>query len=170
MSQTTMSVTTSVPLWIPIAAALGGTVVGYMLGVLRDVQQEKRRVANSWKALYAEFKICCRIADQYFSGPQVIKAPSYRWPSIAYEHAMPELLSSAGLSARQAQDLIHYFMNVDAVNRGLDYAQDASMRGDTTALNLQFGVNASRIKKHLVSGSPQHVDALRVFTEFGHSG
>ena len=118
--------------------------------------------------MYAEFKICAWIADQYLKGP-VVRAPSYRWPSIAYEHAMPELLAGAGLNAQQAQDLIHYFMNVDAVNRGLDYAQDASMRGDTTALNNQFHVNASRVQKHLITGSPQHADALRVFTQFGTS-
>lgn len=46
MSQSAMSIT-GIPLRVPIAAALGGTVVGYLLGLLKDIQQEKRRISNS---------------------------------------------------------------------------------------------------------------------------
>lgn len=158
---------TLVPLWVPFATALLGGILGFAFGVWKDVLQNRRRVANCWRAVYAEFRICTQMAEGFINAG--IPTPSYRLPAIAYRSALPELLMGAGLTVNQAQDLVLFFTNVDAFNRGLDYAQDADNRGQPGAVAQQSAVNFSRARKHLLPGTDESVGALRVFVQFSAS-
>ena len=134
--------------WIAVVAAFFGAGTGYLLTFWREKAARERRIRSCWSAVRSEIKICSRMADDYLN-PPIVKAPSYRWPTLAYQHAFPELLLGAGLNTDEVGALLSYFIDVEAINRGLDRAQELNASGMLVELNLQFGTNVNRVQKHL---------------------
>lgn len=153
------------PWWVPLVAAAIGAVLGFGGSLFAAFMERRRRIRSCWRALFAEFQICSQMAQDYLGGRKIVMSPVYRWPLVAYVHTFPELLLSAGMSTGQARAILDYFLQVDALNRGLDEIQEHLAVGRQEGLNRQFRTN--RLKAaHLRSNSEKYTAARKVFAQF----
>lgn len=123
------------------AYALAGTIVGFSLGLLRDLVTARRLRQAQWRALRAEFEACSQMAANYLNPENKAHAPSYRWPVLAFQTHWPQLMADPDLSQIQIYDVNHFFEQVASMNRGLDMAQAANHAGQLSAAGEQTTVN-----------------------------
>jgi hypothetical protein len=155
-----------IPWWSSIVATVAGALVGafivFWLGRSKDEATRASRLKSCWSAVRAELEICGTMGIRYLTPPHTIMAPAYRWPTVAREKVLPELLLLAGLNTDDTRDLLGYFIEVDALNRGLDMAQDAHSRGEDETLRQLFERNRNRIELHVRTGGDGYAAALSV--------
>jgi hypothetical protein len=125
----------STELW----AALLGVLLGFILAEGKDWWTRRRRRKSHWGALRAELEFCRHLSETYVRDRVI--APLYRLPTTAYSQSFPALLGDAAVAEREAQSLIQFFSEAEALNRGLDLAQSARERGDQEALEAEFKRN-----------------------------
>ena len=110
----------------PVAGLLG-VVLGWWLGYLKESRNQVRRRLSYWSAMSAEVEECKGLAEAYLR--REAKAPLYRLPTTAYDHAWPGLLGDGAASGEEARAILRFYGQVIQINRGLDYA--ASLRIDS---------------------------------------
>lgn len=154
------------PFWIPLLASFIGATIAFILVMCKDWLDRRRRMKSCWNAIQTEIEICSDMANKYLV-PPIIQAPSYRWPTVAYQHVFPELLMNANLSVKEAGALLSYFIDVEATNRGLDIAQELNRNGKHVELNAQFETNVNRVYKHLHANGNWYGPAMDVIRKYG---
>jgi hypothetical protein len=147
---------TGAPWWAPLAGAVIGAVLTAALTIYREGDARERQIASWWIAVAAEVDLCRSLADAYLTG-KVVMAPSYRWPTVAYENIVPQLLGIAQLSAEDTQALLLFYTEVEALNRGLDYVHEHM--DDEKRRDMQFKTNLLKVG-HIKSSGDRYL-ALR---------
>lgn len=116
-----------------VFATLGGIVIGFALATAREWWTKRRECIARWGALAAEVDLCRKFAQGYIGGG--VNAPSYRLPVMAFEEALPKLLAAGKVNAQQYEGLMHFFLQVETINRGLDQIHDSI--GDSTRIAME---------------------------------
>lgn len=131
-----------------IGGTLLGVAVGHGLTWWRDRSERVRVKRGNLRALKAEILYCSSLAGTYLTAGYGV--PSYRAPTIVYENSFPALLTQGFFSEADAAAVLEFYVNVKALNRGLDYAQ--AQIGSPVA--LQPEVSRAMLKaQHLVPGT-----------------
>lgn len=144
-----------------LIAAVVGVALGFLLSEAKDWALRRRRRRAHWAALRAELDLCKEAAEMYLGDK--VAAPTYRLPVVAYENALPSLLSEGVVSKEQAVALTKFFMQVETLNRGLDQSQLAHQAHDAALLADRRAVGILKAKT-LVPGtaaSPTLYDQAR---------
>ena len=126
----------------------------------RDRTAKRDRVEGMWMAIRSEVARCGNTAKDFYDAR--IRAPSYRFATVAYDKILPELLIEARLNAQDTQDLITFFANVEAINIGLDIAQEMHNVGNMKRLEEQASVNFSKADKYVRQDSEGYKAAMAV--------
>ncbi len=140
---------------------VGAVIVGVLLAFFLEWLVARRRRRGHFLALRAEMEYCHNLAKTYID--DMVAAPLYRLPTIAYANSFPALLAVAALK-NDAKILIAFFNEVETLNRGLDQAEGARLITDSAErdakLRDEFGRN--RLKAERIASpesmSPTYYD------------
>jgi hypothetical protein len=86
------------------------------------------RIESLWAAVACEVQASAEQAQSFLE--EKIGAPAYRIELPLYSTAFPSLLIEVRLEPSEVSALYTYFANVQAMNRGIQYAHDARDRPD----------------------------------------
>ena len=135
-----------------------------------EERRRAERLSALWSAVRAEVETCGNMAVAFLAAH--IMAPSYRLPTVAYRTILPELLLAARLSTTDTQDLLSFFVDVEALNRGLDIAQEIAQEEDNQRtqqrLARRHDTNENRATEHLRPGGDHYQAAMTVIER--HTG
>jgi hypothetical protein len=112
--------------WVSLLSVIVGAVIGFCVSEFRDWRQRKRTIAGYFEALAVEIQICGELARGYVKGR--VRAPSYRLPVLAYQKALPELLSQGELTYNEKYALVRFYMNANQLNFCMEQIQTLFMR------------------------------------------
>jgi hypothetical protein len=104
-----------------VIAALVGAGAALIVNLIIDMVREHLRRQAHWAALSAEIDYCRDQAEVYLKDKKA--APSYRLPIFTYANSLPPLLASGALDETDTRNLLSFFNEVEAFNRGLDQTQ-----------------------------------------------
>lgn len=120
-----------------LASGAVGALFVFALGYWREQWLRSKRIKAYKGALRAEIAECGRIASEY--GPERVKAPLYRLPTVCYTHSFPGLLGEGMIGESEADALVKFYAEVETFNRALDLADFVSHGGNDKALDKQVG-------------------------------
>jgi hypothetical protein len=143
-------------LWIALAGAASGVLLGFAVAELKAWWWRKHSRSAYWRALSAEAELCKEMAATLLRDN--VAAPLYRLPTVAYTHSFPVLLADGAATEREVAAVTRFFNQVETLNRGLDQANDTM--GDEERLKMEFARN--RLKAEELVGSASYYNALRL--------
>src|SRR6266540_4383100 len=126
---------------------------GFLLGLLPQWFQRKRRLKTHWCALRADITQCTERAKTLLKDN--IQSPLYRLPLIAYQTSYPILLADGAVTESEVLKLGEFFSLAQDINRGLDNAAQIYMSGDVIANKLQSEFNRNRMKAEQLVASKE---------------
>ena len=107
-----------------LITAAGGAAIGALATQFKEWRARKRRQKAHWYALSAEVELCREMAETFYGARYA--SPLYRLSTLAYLHSFPGLLADGAARMKQDTRAVTQFYNqVEALNRGLDQANDA---------------------------------------------
>jgi hypothetical protein len=128
-----------------LAGAIGGVAIGFLLTLLRDWWERKRRLVSHLSALKAEAQLCKDYAEGL--NRSSIKSPSYRFPTAAFGASFPLVLGEGVLTEEEVMMLTRFFNEIETINRGLDQADRALAAKDTEAMHEEARRNKLKATK-----------------------
>lgn len=128
--------------WIPLLAVLLGTLLGFLLSQWVELSRRRTRRRGNWAALRAEIDFALQTARAYRETH--IGAPLYRLPIEAYTEGFKALLGDGAVTETEAQRLMVYYAEVQALNRGLDLVHAA--RDDTLKFQVEWERNLLKVQ------------------------
>ena len=120
-----------------IAKDFALVILGFVLALIPNYLQRRRRLRAHWSALGAEAELCAQFAMTYLTAG--VEAPLYRLPEAAFTTSFPALLSDAGVKGEEVTGLESFWCLVQDINRGLDNAHDAVRQSNSNQLAAEAG-------------------------------
>lgn len=111
-------------------------LLGFALAWVPPWMDRRRRIASHWGAIRGEAMLCIEKARAYLNSG--IMAPLYRFPTAAYENALPVLLQEGEVGEAQLQILVRFFSHAQDINRGLDHATAMVHAHDREQLQREY--------------------------------
>lgn len=106
--------------WIGVVGTLLGVLFGAGIVELRSRQEKWKGLQGHLEAVALEIQMINALASGYLEDG--VQSPVYRFPTIAFEKSLPELLTRGIFDAQEASALQHFLIDLQAINRSLDYA------------------------------------------------
>lgn len=129
--------------WNTFAGVVSSVVLGALLGygftILREHQERRRRCRANAAGLTAEIKMCGEHAAGFLHDN--VMAPSYRLPIIFFKRALPSLIVDGALPPDGVAAILHFYNQVETLNRGLDFAHEARIANDEERLKQEDSRN-----------------------------
>ncbi len=125
-------------------------LVGFCLSWAPQWFDRRRRIRAHWAALRAEAVLCVEKGNILRNDG--IAAPLYRFPTLAFERALPVLLADGELAEEESLNLSRYLSQVQDMNRGLDNATAMHQASDSTKLDQEYRRNLAKATE-LVKGA-----------------
>lgn len=141
-------------MWKEIAIFL----LGFLTHWFQRAYRNHKRVRNHFGAIGVEADVSIDLAKQFIAHKVI--APSYRFPTMAYQSSFPILLSEGAIQRADAKALTKYFSLVDSINRGLDlvasipHTENEVLEGDSKRLSRYNTRNISKTNE-LINNYPE---------------
>jgi hypothetical protein len=119
-----------------VLAALAGIFMGWRLSERTRTSLENRARLARLHALRVEVGRCGKLLKEFTHAN--VKAPLYRLPTWAGTRALGYVAMDGSLQEGQVHTLLEYYTKVEEVNRGLDYASEARVRGEQKLLDDEY--------------------------------
>jgi hypothetical protein len=104
-------------MWSALLGVIVGAIVAYVPRFLTSSQKLK-----AYRSLLSvEIDKCTELASVYLRDN--ISSPSYRLPTLGIAVAFPQIIALARISQQQMSAIQAFYIEVDAMNRGLDQAE-----------------------------------------------
>jgi hypothetical protein len=123
-------------LWDGVIGLLG-VALGWWLAERTRISGERQARLARLHALRAEIEHCGELLKTFLKDE--VKAPLYRLPTWAGDHALGPIATDGSLGEGQVRALLRYYTNIAEINRGLDRAGEAHSSGDTVKLDEEYG-------------------------------
>lgn len=136
------------------------TVLGAGITYLISIRSEEKKLKSYKSGLRAEIGLCKTMAEEYNKegAPQ---APSWRMPTHAWTNAYPELLSLGVLTQDQVTALNEIYVEINALNLGLDQINDARSMEQGSGNVMQEEANRNKLKaSNIISKHQKALKAL----------
>lgn len=106
--------------WIGVIGTVLGVICGAGVTYLRDWHKENKNLQGHLESVILEMQMVHSLANGYLKAQ--VKSPLYRFPTTAFENSLPALLTKGVFNSREASALQHFLVDLQAINRSLDYA------------------------------------------------
>lgn len=141
-------------------AAVIGVILGSLVTYFISTRSEKQKLNSYKSSLRAEIDLCKKMAEDHNKdgAPQ---APSWRLPTHAWTNSYPELLSLGILTQEQVTVLNEIYIEINALNLGLDQINDARSieRGSGSVMHEE--ANRNKLKaSNIISKYQKALDSL----------
>ena len=145
-----------------IALLIIGAFIGAAVSQFFYWWRKRTRTKNNFGAISAEVDLAKEFADQLST--DLVMAPSYRLPTLAYESTFPSILAAGGVSTDEARTLMKFYSLVESINRGLDLAAgiphtaDSIKAEDHPVLSAYHSRNCAKADKII----PLHYEVRKI--------
>jgi hypothetical protein len=101
-----------------LISAAAGAGFGAMIAYVPRFLANRQKLVSNRALLCSEIETCREMAQTYINDK--VTSPAYRLPSAGWSHSVPQILGVAHI--HDIKDIQYYYLEVDALNRGLDLA------------------------------------------------
>ncbi|NDE89720.1 MAG: hypothetical protein EB059_01065 [Alphaproteobacteria bacterium] len=146
--------------WEGTGAALISVFLGVAFTYFLSTRSEKRRLSSYKSSLRAEIDLC-KIMSEEYNKQDAPQAPSWRMPTHAWTNSYPELLSLGVMTQEQVTALNEIYVEINALNLGLDQINDARLIARGAGNIMQEEADRNKLKaSKIISRHQKALDAL----------